>query len=322
MAHLRVTDRQTDQPRWRLAEKLQILIKIAVDDMPGLYGEPTEPKAPSATVKNFREAAIYCLTSKSHLDQGLVWAQRAVSDPANGVENMQTLTVLAECQLASGMTEVGMKTMDKALARPDATPIDIHQAARFQQMSGNKDLAIKLFQYNAKRFPNVWPTTLGLARSYALAGTTPKQSPTPRSAASGARRDQQKERRGPDPAVEHDVCEGELGEHARRGSLGRLLARLGGSSAAVPVDPARPPHDRRQQDEHADRSDQERVVLVGEHHVEIHVERRHHPADDRGPSCRVQHRAAIGRDLRHDRRGGDRVGGQEARCSESDSSSK
>jgi DUF2911 family protein len=172
------TDRQTDHATLALEwEKLQVPIKITVDDMPGLYVDNLKQEfrnAQSFKWQNFREAAIYCLTSKSHLDQGLVWAQKAVSDPANGVENMQTLTVLAECQLANGMTEVGRKTMDKALARPDATPIDIHQAARFQQMSGNKDLAIKIFQYNAKRFPNVWPTTLGLARSYALAGDNTK----------------------------------------------------------------------------------------------------------------------------------------------------
>jgi tetratricopeptide (TPR) repeat protein len=171
-------DRQTDHATLALKwERLQVPIRITIDDMPGLYVENLKQEfrnAQSFRGQNFREAAIFCLTTKSHLDQGLVWAQRAVTDPANGLENMQTLTVLAECQLANGMKEVGDKTMNRALARPDATLIDIHQAARFQQMSGNNALAIKIFQLNAKRFPNVWPTTLGLARAYALSGDNAK----------------------------------------------------------------------------------------------------------------------------------------------------
>lgn len=172
------TDRQTDHATLALKwDRLQIPIRITVDDMPGLYVANLKQEfrnAQSFKWQNFREAAIFCLTSKSHLDQGLVWAQKAVSDPANGVANMQTLAVLGECQIANGMKEEGRKTLRAALARPDASPLDIHQAARFQQMSGNNDLAIEFFQLNAKRFPNVWPTTLGLARSYALAGNTTK----------------------------------------------------------------------------------------------------------------------------------------------------
>src|SRR6185503_11698937 len=168
------TDRKPDQATVALKwEKLQIPIHITVDDMPGLYVANLKQEFRNAQAfkwQNFREAAIYCLTSKSHLDQGLAWADRAVHDPSNGQENMQTLTVLGELQMANGMKEKGEKTLMAALARADATPIDIHQAARFQQMSGNTPLAIKIFQFNAKRFPNVWPTPLGLARSYALAG--------------------------------------------------------------------------------------------------------------------------------------------------------
>lgn len=172
------TDRQTDHAALALKwERLQIPIRITIDDMPGLYVENLKQEfrnSQSFKWQNLREAAIYCLTSKSHLDQGLVWARKAVEDPVNGAKNMQTLAVLGECQIANGMKDEGVKTLRAALARPDASPIDIHQAARFQQMSGNNDLAIEIFQLNAKRYPNVWPTTLGLARAYALAGNHAK----------------------------------------------------------------------------------------------------------------------------------------------------
>jgi hypothetical protein len=46
--------------------------------------------------------------------------------------------VLAECQLANGMKDEGMKTMDKALARPDA--VNRHPSGRALPADvGNKD---------------------------------------------------------------------------------------------------------------------------------------------------------------------------------------
>lgn len=172
------TDRGKDKATVALKwEKLQVPIRITVDDMPGVYVENLKQEfrnAQSFKAENFREAAIFCLTSKAHLDQGLVWADRAVNDPANGVKNMRNLSVLAELQLANGMKAEGEKTMDAALARPDAGPMEIHQVARFQQISGNNEMAIKIFHLNAKRFPNQWPTQVGLARAYALAGDNAK----------------------------------------------------------------------------------------------------------------------------------------------------
>ena len=73
-------------------------------------------------------------------------------------------------QWKTRMTAQGEKTMDKAINMPDATPIDIHGIARFQQMSGNTPMAKKVFAYNAKRFPDKWPVNLGMARSFALSG--------------------------------------------------------------------------------------------------------------------------------------------------------
>ena len=168
------TDRETDHAtlalRW---ERLEIPVRITVDDMVGVYVANLKQEFRNAQAfewRNYRDAAIFCLTSKAHLDQGLLWAQEAVSRPGNGVENCLTLSVLAELQLANGMTAEGEKTMDKAINMPDATPIDIHGVARFQQMSGNTPLAKKVFAYNAKRFPDKWPVNLGMARSFALSG--------------------------------------------------------------------------------------------------------------------------------------------------------
>jgi hypothetical protein len=168
------TDRETDHATVALKwEKLQVPIRITVDDMPGVFVENLRQEFRNAQAfkwQNYREAAIYCLTSKSHLDQGLAWAKEAVSRPGNGVANCQTVSVLAELQLANGMKDEGTKTMERAIAMPDATPVDLHQIARFQQISGNNELALRVFKLNAKRFPNQWPVNVGLARAAAISG--------------------------------------------------------------------------------------------------------------------------------------------------------
>jgi hypothetical protein len=172
------TDRQTDHATLALQwERLQVPIRLTVDDMAGVYVANLKQEfrnAQSFKWENFRDAAIFCLTSKSHLDQGLVWARTAVEDPANGVANFRTLSVLAELQLANGMKEEGAKTMERALAMPDATPIDLHVAARFQQMQGDNAMATKIFFANARRFPEQWPVNVGLARAYAIQGDKKK----------------------------------------------------------------------------------------------------------------------------------------------------
>ena len=168
------TDRQPDNATLALAwERLQVPIKIAVDDMAGVYVDNLKQEFRNAQAfkwETFRDAAVFCLSSKSHLDQGLIWAQEAVSRPGNGVANMQTLSVLAQLQLANGRKEDGLKTLDNALAQPDATPADVHQLARSFQGQGDADMAKRLFFANAKRFPNQWPVNVGLARAWALSG--------------------------------------------------------------------------------------------------------------------------------------------------------
>ncbi len=168
------TDRDKDKATVALKwEKLQVPIRITIDDMPGLYVANLKQEFRNSQAfkwQTFREAAIYCLTSKSHLEQGLAWAQEAVSRPGTGVENLQTLSVVAELQLALGRTAEGAKTMERAFAMPDATPVDIHGIARFQQMQGDPELAKRIFLMNAKRFPNRWPVNVGLARYHAMSG--------------------------------------------------------------------------------------------------------------------------------------------------------
>jgi hypothetical protein len=122
--------------------------------------------------QNWQMAANFCAQNKVNLEEGLKWAERAVSDPAwsGGNENFSTLMTLSRLQEANGRVEDARKTYEKALNHKTTTPIDIHAAARQLLTDGKKDQAIHLFQLNAKRFPNEWPVHVGLMRAYSAAG--------------------------------------------------------------------------------------------------------------------------------------------------------
>ena len=99
-----------------------------------------------------------------------------MSDPtwSGGEENLLTLTTLARLQEMNGKTADAEKTYAKAYNLPTATPVQLHQAARALQREGKKEQAIKLYQLNAKRFPNQWPVHVGMMRAYAALGDNKK----------------------------------------------------------------------------------------------------------------------------------------------------
>jgi len=81
---------------------------------------------------------------------------------------------LSRAQAANGKTAEAAKSEQKALNDPSAKPIDLHLAGRALIAEGKKDEAMKIFQLNAKRFPNQWPVHVGLMRGYAAMGDTQK----------------------------------------------------------------------------------------------------------------------------------------------------
>jgi len=168
------TDRETDHATAALKwEDLQLPFKITVDNISDIYVETIAKElrdSPGFDWHNWVGAAQYCAQSKSHLDQGLKWAEIAVHSASYGQENFGTLSTLAMLQEANGQVAESKKTMDQALNHYSAGPIDIHQYARTLMQQKKTDEAIKVFMFNAKRYPGVWPTEVGLARAYSAKG--------------------------------------------------------------------------------------------------------------------------------------------------------
>jgi hypothetical protein len=154
-------------------EELQLPLSIVVENAQALYvaalREELRGKA-GFDWHNRKAAADYTLSSKTSLSEGLEWAQRATNPALGGEENFGTLMTLARAQAANGKEADAAKTQEKALADPSAKPLDIHQAGRALQAEGKNKEALKIFQLNAKRFPNQWPVHVGLMRGYVGVG--------------------------------------------------------------------------------------------------------------------------------------------------------
>jgi DUF2911 family protein len=170
------TDRQTDHATLALKwEDLQLPFTIAVDNVAEVYLDAIRHElrsSPGFDWQNWVTAARYCLDHKVNLAEGLAWAEHAAHDPAIGKENFTTLAALADLQTANGKTAEAQKTMEVALNHRSAGPVDLHLYARQLQAQKKNDEAMKIFELNAKRYPDQWPVHLGLARGHAGLGHT------------------------------------------------------------------------------------------------------------------------------------------------------
>jgi hypothetical protein len=173
------TDREPDKATVALKwEDLQVPFTISVDDVNALWvdGLRNDLRQWSGfSWQNWQQAAAFCAQNKVNLPEALIWAQRSVADPyVGGDENFVTLSTLSELQALNGKDQDATKTLDKALNHPTATPVAIHLYARGLLLDGNKEKALYVFQFNAKRYPNQWPVHVGLMRGYSATGDQKK----------------------------------------------------------------------------------------------------------------------------------------------------
>ena len=158
-------------------EELQIPFTISVDNAPALYAAALRNELRGTTGfdwHNYGYAADYLLRSNFEPAQAEKWAASATDPQQGGEENFTTLMMLSRAQEANGKQAEAAKSQERALANPGVKPIDIHLAGRQLLAAGKKEQAMKLFQANAKRFPDQWPVHVGLMRGYAALGETEK----------------------------------------------------------------------------------------------------------------------------------------------------
>ena len=121
--------------------------------------------------QNWAAAARFCAQNKINLEEGLTWAESAITIPFIGVENFQTLQTKGQVLMAMNRESEAGVTMDKAIKLPTATVQEIHQYGRTLLIAGKKEKVMEVFQFNSKAHPeDKFTTNVGLARGYTALG--------------------------------------------------------------------------------------------------------------------------------------------------------
>lgn len=126
------------------------------------------------TWTNLVSAANFCMQNNIALDQALIWANKAVSEPFVGVENFTTLSTKGQVLFQLGKNEEATATMDKAIKHPTAGVLQIHGYGRNLLAAGQKEKALEIFEYNREKHGDVWPVRVGLARGQSAMGNYKK----------------------------------------------------------------------------------------------------------------------------------------------------
>lgn len=129
---------------------------------------------PGFMYQAYDAAAQYTLQSGKHLEDGLKWADAAISQPFVGQANFTTLSTKSQILAKLGRNEEAAKLMDQAIKDPAATALQIHQYGRQLLAEKKTEEAMKIFQLNAQRNGEAWPVHVGLMRGYAANGDLQK----------------------------------------------------------------------------------------------------------------------------------------------------
>jgi hypothetical protein len=162
-------------------EKKRIPFKIEVPNVNQLYVDQMREDLlswPGFNYQNWQTAAQFCADNKINLEEGLVWAEKAIHEPFRGatvgVEDFSTLSTKAAVLDAMGRTSEAAAVMDKALALPNSSMFSMRIYGVGLLRASHADRALKIFLLNQQRHPEekFW-TYLDLARTYTALNDKP-----------------------------------------------------------------------------------------------------------------------------------------------------
>jgi hypothetical protein len=107
---------------------------------------------PGFNYQNWQNAAQFCADNNINLDEALVWAEKAFSEPfrnaAQGRKDFFTLKTKAAVLRAMKRDADADQVMDEAVAMSDAPVMGIHQYSTSLIAAGNKEKAMAIFRMN------------------------------------------------------------------------------------------------------------------------------------------------------------------------------
>ena len=160
----------TVRMRW---EKLAVPFKVSVPNVNEYYLVKIRQELQNFTgfdYRGFLSASQFCAQNKVALEEGLAWADAAISRKYIGERNFQTLSNKAQILTLMGRNDEAAAVMKDAVKEPTAGMQDIHMYARSLQASKKNQEALEIFKLNNQRFPEDYMTLFGLARGYSAVG--------------------------------------------------------------------------------------------------------------------------------------------------------
>jgi tetratricopeptide (TPR) repeat protein len=114
--------------------------------------------------ETLNEAANFCLTHKTNLEDGLKWADLSIQNE----ERFENLSTKADLLQAMNRTDEAKKVRDHAMEV--ASPIQLYNYARGLQAQKRSDEAMAIFKTVAAKAPETVPGHLASARLKSAAG--------------------------------------------------------------------------------------------------------------------------------------------------------
>jgi tetratricopeptide (TPR) repeat protein len=114
--------------------------------------------------QSFEQAARFTVDRNLDLEEGLQWADLAISAPFIGQSNFTTLSTKAEILSKLGRTAEADTLMKKAL--PMGSMQEIHAYGRQLLQQKKAKEALEVFKLNYTKNPNQFTTLMGLTRGY------------------------------------------------------------------------------------------------------------------------------------------------------------
>lgn len=159
-------------------ENKRIPLKVSVPNVNELYVTQMRKDLlgwPGFNYQNWQLAAQFCADNKINLEEALVWADKAITEPfrnaAQGREDISTLRTKAAVLRAMGRGAEAETVMDRAVRLPGSPAQPIHQYGLSLLAAGKKDKAMEIFRLNRAAHPDdTFTTYVGLARGYTALG--------------------------------------------------------------------------------------------------------------------------------------------------------
>lgn len=155
-----------------LWEKLSIPFKVEVDldklQFESFRRELRSEKSFNPGWQSYHQAAKYAADKNINLEEGLVWAEQAISAPFVGEANFQTLSTKADILAKLGRVKEADTLMKKAF--PMGTMQQLHQYGRQLMLNKRNKEALEVFTLNYQKYPNQFTTLMGMTRGNSAMG--------------------------------------------------------------------------------------------------------------------------------------------------------